>query len=170
MTPGLAGDLRDPSFVLRIRRRICGLLPGSACPGSPGIRAAGASLQAGLNAGPHCDVGAASRGDAMPRRPFVVGAGNLRKPVGRVGLGGPDAGLVECGVDCMAGVWIVWGIRGNCMGILGAWGSARRGLQCMAYEMLDCGLAVFCGLPKGDRCVWGRLRRPTAIPRRSRLA
>ena len=47
VTPGLADGLRDPSSVLRIRRRICGLLSGPACPGSPGIRAAGALLQAG---------------------------------------------------------------------------------------------------------------------------
>ena len=68
MTPGLAGGLRDPSFVLRSRllwRRICGLLPGPACPGSPGIRAAGAGLRAGLDAGPHCDADVASRGDAV---------------------------------------------------------------------------------------------------------
>ena len=40
-----------------------------------------ARLQAGLNAEPHCDADAvaASRGDAMPRRSFVVGAGNLSK-------------------------------------------------------------------------------------------
>ena len=83
MTPGLAGGLRDPSFVLRSRllwRRICGLLPGPACPGSPGIRAAGAGLRAGLvsglkpdcnrafrpdDAGSYCDADVASRGDAV---------------------------------------------------------------------------------------------------------
>ena len=109
-----------------------------------------ARLRAGLNAEPHCDADAvaASRGDAMPRRPFVVGAGNLRKPVGRVGLGGPNAGLGGIGVGFF-GAWRSY--EGSVktyrdmarIGIRGAWGSARHGLQCVICEIRDCRLCGF---------------------------
>ena len=111
MTPGLADGLRDLSFVLRIRLRVCGLLSNPACPGSPGIRAAGARLQADLSAGPHCDVDTvvASRSDAVPMPPGDLSgrvgrvdprrcdaaAGHLSRRVGRVDLLKPDAGLVR---------------------------------------------------------------------------
>ena len=42
VTPGLACVICHPSCA--IRRRACGFLPGPACPGSPGIRAAGAAF------------------------------------------------------------------------------------------------------------------------------
>ena len=47
------------------------------------------------------------------------------------------------------GRWPVWGAVESHgkprkrMGIRGAWGSAGRGLQCMACEMWDCGLCSF---------------------------
>ena len=66
MTPGLACMIRHPSCA--IRRRVCGLLSSPICPGSPGIRV-GARLQAGLSAGPHCGVVAASPSDAVPMPP-----------------------------------------------------------------------------------------------------
>ena len=85
-----------------IRRRVCGLLSSPTCPSSPGIRAAGASLQVGLSAGPHCGVDAASRGDAMPTPPE-----NLSELVGCVGLRKPAAGLYGIGVGFLE---LVYGV------------------------------------------------------------
>ena len=100
MTPGLADGLRDLSFVLRIwlpGRRICGLLlnptapvprgsapPGRSCPPSGRLERRAPTATS------------APRREATPcpdARLPVVGAGNLREPVGCVGLSEPNAGL-----------------------------------------------------------------------------
>ena len=69
MTPGLAGGLRDPSFVLRDPAPHLLTFAGSGLPRFPGDPRRRRRLRAGLNAGPHCDAVAASRGDAMPMPP-----------------------------------------------------------------------------------------------------
>ena len=86
--------IRHPSCA--IRRRVCGLLLNPTCPDSSGIHALGRRRRpsGGLERG--APVGAASRSDAMPchgARLSAVGAGNLREPVGCVGLSEPNAGL-----------------------------------------------------------------------------
>ena len=72
MTPGLAGGLRDLPSVPRDPAPHLRVFAGFGLPrlpGDPRPRAAGAGLRAGLNAGPHCDVVAASPSDAVPMPP-----------------------------------------------------------------------------------------------------
>ena len=62
--------------------------------------------------------------------------------------GAGNAGLVETNVGIFEAWWLYGGSAetyGNMarMGIRGAWGSARHGLQCIACEMRDCGLCGF---------------------------
>ena len=67
MTPGLACGLRDLSFVLRIRRRVCGLLSSPTCPDSSGIHALGRRSPPSGRLGRRAPV--ASPSDAVPMSP-----------------------------------------------------------------------------------------------------
>ena len=89
-----------PSCAIRLH--VCRLLLNPTCLGSPGIRAAGARLQAGLNAGPTATP--------SPRRevtPCPCPPGNLSELVGCVGLRKPAAGLYEIGVGFLE---LVYGV------------------------------------------------------------
>ena len=92
--------------------------------------------------------GSAPRSDAMSRSPPSLAQGICRKPVGCAGLNEPNAGLGGIGVGFF-GAWrsyegSVETYRGMArIGIRGAWGSARHGLQCVICEMRDCRLCGF---------------------------
>ena len=75
------------------------------------------------------------------RSEFVEACGCLVCGAGNAGLAEIGAGFLELG----GSMWDPCKTYGNMarMGIRGAWGSARHGLQCMACEMWDCGLCNF---------------------------
>ena len=152
MTPGLAGGLRDPSFVLRIRLprcHVCGLLSSPTCPDSPGICALGRRRRPSGRLERGLPLRRRRRRVAGRRRALTPSAGWPPSTQGICGTGlAPylrNRPLVSAGAwsDCGGmGMWPVWGseARGDLRGMgRGAWPAGCR----------IAGFAVFCELPEG---------------------
>ena len=174
VTAGILRTLRDPRLIFLswawpmacvICHPFCGsgAAPAGFCrvQPAPGIRAAGVRLQAGLSAGPHCDVDAAPRSDAMPMPP-LAGAGNLSKLGWSVDPRKPAAGLYGIGAGFLELVYGMgdplktyeemrqaWERRRRMGGRQAAWG-AKTALKPGIWERRrPADFAIFCELPEG---------------------